>query len=75
MKTAMVDAWEAGIFDDGILGAPHLTVHDELDGSDPVTPTTQETLNELKHIMETCVQLLVPLKADGGTGINWGAIQ
>jgi len=75
MKTAMVDAWEAGIFDDGILGAPHLTVHDELDGSDPVTPTTQEALNELKHIMETCVQLLVPLKADGGTGINWGAIQ
>lgn len=75
MKTAMADAWDAGVFDDDYLGAPHLTVHDELDGSDDNTPATNEALAELKHIMETCVQLLVPLKADGGTGPNWGAIE
>ena len=34
----------------------------------------REALAELKHIMETCVPLLVPLKADGGTGVNWGEI-
>lgn len=75
MKTAMADAWDAGLFDDAILGAPHLTVHDELDGSDDDTPQSNEALTELKNIMETCVKLLVPLKADGGTGLNWGAIK
>lgn len=74
MKIAMVQAWEAGLFDDGYLGAPHLTVHDELDGSDDDSANSNEALTELKHIMETCVELLVPLKADGGTGPNWGAI-
>jgi DNA polymerase I-like protein with 3'-5' exonuclease and polymerase domains len=75
MKTAMVDSWESGIFDDDMLGAPHLTVHDELDGSFEDTPQSRECLLELKHIMETCTQLLVPLRADGGTGPNWGAIE
>jgi DNA polymerase-1 len=75
MKTAMVDAWEAGVFDDAYLGAPHLTVHDELDGSDDDSPASNQALRELRNIMETCVQLLVPLKADGGTGPNWGSIE
>jgi DNA polymerase I-like protein with 3'-5' exonuclease and polymerase domains len=49
-------------------------VHDELDGSHLSTPVTKEALDELKHIMETCVELLVPLKVDAGTGPNWGSI-
>jgi DNA polymerase I-like protein with 3'-5' exonuclease and polymerase domains len=73
MKTAMSQSWEAGVFD--YIGAPHLTVHDELDGSDDNSKASNEALAELKHIMETCVELLVPLKADGGTGPNWGAIE
>lgn len=75
MKAAMADAWDAGLFDEEILGAPSLTVHDELDGNDDNTPESNEALVELKYIMENCVKLLVPLKADGGTGPNWGAIK
>lgn len=75
MKTAMVNAWGAGLFEDSVLGAPHLTVHDELDMSNPRSPVAEEALRELKHIMETCVQLLVPLKCDSGTGPNWGAVE
>ncbi len=73
MKKAMVQSWESGVYD--VLGAPHLTVHDELDGSLPIgDKPSQDALAELKHIMETCVQLEVPLKADGGTGSNWGSV-
>lgn len=75
MKTAMVQAWEAGVFDEHMLGPPHLTVHDELDGSYCNTPHHFEALKELKHIMETCVVLNVPLRADGGVGANWGSIK
>jgi DNA polymerase I-like protein with 3'-5' exonuclease and polymerase domains len=70
MKKAMVEAWDAGVFD--YIGAPHLTVHDELDGSDDDSPASNQALAELKHIMENCVQLLVPLKADDKVGPNWG---
>lgn len=73
MKTAMATSWESGVFD--YIGAPFLTVHDELDGSEDETPVALEALRELKNIMETCVPLLVPLKADGGTGANWGSIE
>lgn len=70
MKKGMVQIWESGVCD--VLGAPHLTVHDELDGS--VVPDKQglEALQHVKRIMETCVELLIPLKADGGQlGANW----
>lgn len=71
MKRAMVDIYKAGIFD--VLPI-HLTVHDELDGSLPDTPIAREAFAEVKHIMETCVRLSVPLIAEGGTGPHWGAI-
>lgn len=74
MKKAMVQAWEDGAFDD--IGAPHLTVHDELDGSfDPGIASHVQALKHVKHVMETCVTLKIPLIADGGTGENWGAIK
>lgn len=73
MKTAMVESWESGVFD--YIGAPHLTVHDELDGSYDDSLVASEALRELTHIMETCVELLVPLKVDSGTGANWGSIE
>lgn len=72
MKTAMVQAWEAGVFAEDMLAAPHLTVHDELDMSDPLTPRSLQAGAELRHIMETCVELLVPMKVDKSSGINWG---
>lgn len=70
MKTAMGDAWDAGVFD--YIGPPSLTVHDELDGDDDDSLTSNEALAELKNIMEICVRLLVPLKTDDSTGPNWG---
>ena len=73
MKQAMVDAWEAGLFDEGVLGAPHVTVHDELGMSDPCTRETDEAFAELKHLMETCVTLEVPMLVDVSAGVNWGA--
>jgi DNA polymerase I-like protein with 3'-5' exonuclease and polymerase domains len=71
MKLAMVNIWESGVCD--VLGAPQLTVHDELDGSYIDDKAGREALRELKHLMETCVELLVPLRVDKGTGPNWGA--
>lgn len=75
MKTAMVQCWEDGVFTDDLLGAPHLTVHDELDGSmDDHNKLHVEALAHVKHVMETCVTLAVPLVADGGIGTNWGSL-
>jgi hypothetical protein len=56
-------------------GAPHLTVHDELDGSYHDDKAGREALRELKHLMETCVELRVPLRVDAGTGPNWGSCE
>lgn len=72
MKKAMAMSWEAGVYE--VLGAPYLTVHDELDGGCEDTPICREALAELQEIMRTCVTISVPLKVDGGTGPNWGAI-
>ena len=68
IKKAMVDIWDAGICD--VVGAPLVQVHDELDWSDPGAP---EAFAEARRIMETCVQIKVPLVVDTETGPNWGA--
>ena len=73
MKLSMVNIWESGICD--VLGAPHLTVHDELCGSYRDHKAGREALRELKHIMENCIELLVPLKVDATTGPNWGSCE
>jgi len=70
MKTAMVQILEDGLLD--ALGTPHLTVHDELDGSLPRTAEAKEALDELMHIMETCVTLEIPLLADLNVAESWG---
>jgi len=71
MKKAMADAYKAGIFN---TLYPHITVHDELDCSVPKTKEGLEAGNELKRIMETCVQLKVPIIADMEIGKNWGEL-
>lgn len=72
MKQAMVDAYEAGVFN---TLHPHLTVHDEMDSSMPKTKEGQDAGKELKRIMETCVELRVPIRADAEIGPNWGELQ
>lgn len=69
MKKAMVDAYEAGVFDEI---TPLVTVHDELDVS--AHPDKEGMVNELVRIMETCVELKVPLVVDIEKGPNWGEV-
>ena len=71
MKKAMVDAYYAGVFN---VLHPHITVHDELDNSLPDTKEGAEAGIELKHIMETCIELKVPVVADMEIGNNWGEL-
>ena len=73
MKTAMVKIWESGVCD--VIGAPHLTVHDELDLSSPDTQAGREAVAEIKHIMENVAALSLPLKVDAKSGPNWGACE
>lgn len=70
MKESMVQVWESGIID--AIGVPQLTVHDELDGSFPDNKIGWEALREMKHILESCVKLRVPLVAELEVGKNWG---
>jgi DNA polymerase-1 len=71
MKAAMVKVWESGACN--VVGAPHLTVHDELDLSSPDTPAGREAVAEIKHIMEHAATLSVPLKVDAKCGPDWGS--
>jgi DNA polymerase I-like protein with 3'-5' exonuclease and polymerase domains len=70
MKDAMVKVGESGVCD--VVGAPLLTVHDELDLSSPDTAAGREAVAEIKHIMEHAATLSLPLKVDAGSGSSWG---
>jgi DNA polymerase I-like protein with 3'-5' exonuclease and polymerase domains len=71
MKTAMLQIWESGVCD--VLGAPFLTVHDELDlDFDPGNKVHAAAVKELTNIMENAVKLRVPLLVDSKTGSSWG---
>lgn len=71
LKVAMVLCWEAGVF--AATGIPRLTVHDELDFSDP--GGRDEAFLEMKHIMETAIKLTVPIRADLDIGPDWGHVK
>lgn len=73
MKRAMYDMWKAGLHVE--LGHMLLTCHDETGHSVPQTPAGREAFEEVRHIMETCMVLRVPIRADQSTGANWGACQ
>lgn len=70
MKKAMVDCYKSGVFD--ATGVPHITVHDELDWSDPQTKESAEAFREADRILTECVPLRVPLMVDISVGANWG---
>lgn len=72
MKKAMVDCYEAGVFDDDYgVGIPILTVHDELD-FDAHQPEHHPAWLEMQRIMENCVPTLVPIRIDRSRGPSWG---
>ncbi len=72
MKKAMVMVWESGVCSPKLLGAPLLTVHDELDWSARQDAACREALREVKNIMESCIKLRVPIIAEREDGPNWG---
>jgi DNA polymerase I-like protein with 3'-5' exonuclease and polymerase domains len=63
-KKAMVDLYEEGII-------AHIQVHDELNCS----IDSDDQKNKIKEIMETTVDLKVPLKVDAEIGPSWGEIK
>lgn len=71
IKQAMVDAYTDGVFD--VIGVPHVQVHDELGFSDYGSREEAEAFVHLKHIMEHCLTLRVPILVDESHGPTWGA--
>lgn len=69
MKISMVEIWESGVCD--VLGAPLLTVHDELNWSIPDTTEGMQAHEEAVRIMNDPRGLNVPMKTDIGYGANW----
>jgi DNA polymerase I-like protein with 3'-5' exonuclease and polymerase domains len=72
MKLAMVQGYKSGIFN---TLYPHLTVHDEMDISEPEIKEGREASKEFKNIMENCVKLKVPIIAEMEIGENWGELE
>ena len=68
MKRAMWKCWTDGVFER--TGVPRLTVHDELDFSDP--GGREDAFSEMKHILETAIELKIPVRADEEIGPDWG---
>ena len=71
LKTALINAYEAGIYD--VLDL-HLLVHDEQVVSTPFTKEGCEATVELQQTMASVYKdkLLVPIKAECELGPNWG---
>lgn len=73
LKIALRDIWKSGVI--SVLGVPQLIVHDEIDVSVPNTKIGREAFYEMKHIMETCVKLHIPVRVDASLGPSWGEVK
>jgi DNA polymerase-1 len=71
IKVAMLKCWEGGLFDE--TGVPRLTVHDELDFSDP--GGKDDVFREILHVMETAIPFKVPVKVGNEIGPSWGQVE
>ncbi len=71
MKKAMLKCYQDGIFNE--TGIPRLTVHDELNFSDP--GGHEKAFKEMLNVMETALSLKIPIKADAEIGENWGHVK
>lgn len=79
MKKSMVECYHAGIFAEDSTARDklhlHATVHDELDTSIPKTKAGLGAFREMKHIMETALELRVPIVAEPEIGNNWADLE
>lgn len=73
MKRTMIGIMDSGTLD--VLGAPLLTVHDELVFSVPRNKEGLEALRETARLMCETVELRVPLAVDTEVGANWGEVK
>lgn len=71
IKKAMLDCYKDGVFAE--TGVPRLTVHDELNFSDP--GGVDDAFLEMKHKLETAIPLRIPVLADGEIGPDWGHVK
>lgn len=71
LKMAMLKMWDSGVFN--YTGVPRLTIHDELDFSDPLENENDEAWDFIKRTMETSIPHRIPIVASLDLGINWGA--
>lgn len=72
LKIAAHKMMKSGVLN--VLGAPLMLVHDEFDFSVPNTKEGLEADAEVTHIMQTCVDLKVPLQVSSEHGSNWGEL-
>lgn len=70
MKRAMLALWESGVCE--VVGIPLITVHDELNWSDPCTAESEEAFAVVRGIMEVATRISVPILVDEEKGPNWG---
>lgn len=68
MKLAMLKCYQDGVFN--YTGIPRLTVHDELDFSDP--GGQDQAYDYMAWVMENALPLNVPLKVECEIGPDWG---
>jgi DNA polymerase-1 len=68
LKLGLRKAWNAGVFN--VLKA-HLTVHDEVVFSIPITREGVEAAEELGEALLTDLKLKVPIRIDKEVGPNW----
>lgn len=71
MKMAMWRCYKDGVFAE--TGIPRLTVHDELDFSDP--GGKDAAFREMRNILENAMPLRIPIKADCDVGPDWGHVE
>jgi len=69
MKRAMLDAWEAGVFDVLLI---YLTVHDELDTGVPRSRAGAQAARELHNALTSAYALCIPVLASSSMGRAWG---
>lgn len=71
LKKGMVDCYEAGLFRN--IGAPHITVHDELDFS--YHKDLKQDALLIKKCIENTIKLKVPVIMDAEIGPDWGHVK
>lgn len=71
MKLAMYEYWQRDDLVE-VLGAPLMTVHDELDFSVERNPVALEAFEEVRQLMAKSIELNVPIMVDGKLANHWG---